>query len=442
MTSRGTMTLTLFMLSFGYHAGAWRLPGSRSAEIGRLGLTRDMAKAAEAAKIHAIFFADSQDVGPLRSGSNLGTAIHEPVSVIGALTGHTERIGMIGTMSTTFGEPYNVARQMAGLDLLSDGRVGWNIVTSVMGQRNFGLEAMPDAEDRYRRGTEFVEVVDKLWGSWRDGAILNDPVSGRWVDPERIVDIDHVGEFFTVRGALNMPRPPQGRPLLVQAGQSEAGIRLGARFADVIYTAQPDFAKSIAFYEDFKRRVAAGGRDPERVRILPGIMPLVAPTVAEARELADELARQIVEGPARAQVSRMVGADVSDLSMDERIPPERLVDDGTRSGRWYTIYRPMAEQLTLRELCVELSRAAGHRWLVGTPGTIAEDLIGWFEARAADGFNLNPPSVPTGMQNMFDLLVPELQERGYFQHEYRGDTLRERMGLEILRPSGRRTTIA
>ncbi len=293
------------------------------------------------------------------------------------------------------------------------------------------MEQLPDPETRYRRATEFTEVVLKLWDSWAPDAIINDRAGGRWVESDRIRDIEHVGEFFQVQGALNMPRPPQGRPLLVQAGQSEAGKTLGARFADAIYTAQPDREKSIEFYADFKRRVAANGRDPEKVRILPGVMPVVAPTLAEAREHADELARCVDEVSGRATVARVLGASVDDLDLDDRIPADRIVDGPHRDARFKTLYSRMAAEMTVREFMVALSRGHGHRWIVGTPATVADSLIEWFEARAADGFNLNPPSVPHGMDAMLTLLVPELQERGYFQDDYRGDTLRERIGAEL-----------
>lgn len=431
-TPKRQMALTLFMLSFGYHTDAWRHPESRANEIGQLTLARDMVRAAEAAKIHAVFFADSQDVASIRSGGNRATGLHEPISSIGAMIGFTEKIGLLGTMSTTFSEPYNVARQFAGLDMLSNGRVGWNIVTSIMGNKNYGLADMPDPEDRYRRATEFVEVVKKLWESWEADAVIDDRESGWWADPDKIHDINHVGEFFDVQGALNMPRPPQGHPVLVQAGQSPAGIELGSSVADAIYTAQPRKDKSLEFYANFKRLIAEKGRNPDKVKILPGIMPIVGRTQAEADEIADELARYINPIHGREQLDRVLDVDTSDLDLDEKVPAERLIDGPGRHERWRTLYSPMARDLTIRQMIVELSRASGHQWMAGTASKIADHMIEWFDDRACDGFNLNPPHVPVGMHLMLDLLVPELQERGYFQHDYQGDTLRERMDLEII----------
>ena len=424
------MVLTMFMLAFGYHNDAWRLPNSRSEVVSRLSIISDMAKAAEAAKLHAIFFADSNDASTIRQNGVRGLSIYEPVSLMGALIGKTEKLGLVGTASTTFSQPFSVARQFAGLDLLSDGRIGWNVVTSVSGYQNFGYQAMPDHEFRYRRATEFVQVVQALWDSWDQDAIVNDRERGVWVESDRVHDIDHVGEFFTVKGPLNMPRSPQGRPFIVQAGQSPAGIELGASVGDATYTVQPDQAKSIEFYDEYKKIVRGKGRDPEKVKILPGIMPIVGETLGEAEELAADLANCIDVVAGRAMVARMLKVDISDLELDDKIPLERLVDSGQEWARW-KLYRDMAENLTLGGVMIELSRAVGHRWMIGTPSMIADSMIEWFDNRACDGFNLNPPSVPDGMNSMLTLLVPELQERGYFQHEYKGDTLRERIGAEL-----------
>jgi len=433
-TPNRKMALTLFCLPFGYHTDAWRHPESRAEELGHLEFTRDIVQAAERAKIHAVFFADSQDATSVRTGGNRATGINEPISSMGAMIPLSEKVGLMGTMSTTFEEPYNVARQLAGLDTLSSGRIGWNIVTSIFGNQNYGLARMPDPAIRYRRATEFVEVVKKLWDSWESDAVISDREGGWWVDPDKMHDINHVGEFFNVQGPLNMPRPPQGHPVLIQAGQSEDGIGLGSSVADAIYTAQAEKENSQAWYAAFKAKVQAKGRDPELVKILPGIMPIIGETQAEADEIAAELASYINPVHARKTVERVLYVDTSDLDMDERVPAERLVDSDEHHSRWHTIYKPMALRMTIREMGVELSRASGHQWVAGTAQSVADLMIDWFDSRACDGFNLNPPHIPVGMHKMLDLLVPELQERGYFQEDYRGDTLRERMGLRIIEP--------
>lgn len=422
------MVLTMFMLPFGYQNDAWRAPNSRAEDVGSLEFITEMTIAAERAKLHAVFFADSNEGGPLLSGDNRGVTIYEPISTLGALSAQTKHIGLIGTASTTFSEPFSVARQFASLDNLSQGRSGWNVVTSFTGFRNFGLEEMPDPEIRYRRATEFVEVVNKLWRSWQPGAVIADRAHGLWVDPHKVSHIDHEGTHFRVQGPLNVLRPVQGRPLIVQAGQSPAGIELGTSVADAIYTMQSDRSKSIDFYREYKQKVADKGRDPEQVKLLPGIMPIVGRTEQEAHELSDELASYIRVDSGRRTVATMLDVDIDDLDLKDKIPPERMVDGPSRMDRW-RVYRDIALDCTLGELITELSRAMGHRWMVGSAERIAEDLIDWFEHRACDGFNLNPPSVPEGMNAMLSLLVPALQERGYFQADYSGSTLRESMGV-------------
>lgn len=424
------MSLTMFTTLFGYHNDAWRHPHSRSEEIGTLGLMRDVVKSAEAAKLDAVFIADSFSARPLRKGGYRGASVYEPLTTLASMVGFTDKIGLIGTQSTTFNEPYHVARQFASLDMLSGGRAGWNVVTSNNGNENFGLEEMPLPEERYRRATEFVEVVKKLWDSWDADAIVNDKAQSLWVDNDRIRNVNHRGELFAVEGPLAIPRSPQEWPVLVQAGQSPSGIELGSSIADLIYTVQPNKANAVEWYTMYKDKVRKKGRDPEKVKIMPGIMPITGRTQSEADELARELENCIDESNGRAMVSGLIDADISDIGLDERIPQERFVEDPKHIERWY-LFRDLAKESTLWELIVHLSRAVGHRVMVSTPDRIAESMIDWFESRACDGYNLNPPSVPEGMQNMFDLLVPELQERGYFRGDYVGDTFRERSGLTV-----------
>lgn len=424
------MTLTMFMIGFGYHNDAWRHPDSRAEDVGSLELMVDMAQAAERAKLDAVFFADNQSSGAIRSNSVRGAALYEPVATMGALIGHTEKIGLIGTMSTTWSEPFPLARQFATLDRLSGGRIGWNAVTSVAGNENFGRADMPLPERRYERAHEFADVVCKLWGSWDRDAIIVDREGNRWLDPDKVRQIDHVGEHFQVQGPLSIPPSPQGRPVIVQAGQSAAGVEFGSSFADLIYTVQPERDAAIAFRDDYRRRVEAKGRGADAVRILPGIMPITGATKREAEELAAELTACIHEPGARRMISRLLDVEVDDLDLDDLIPAERLVDGPHRMERWRH-FRDLAERMTLHELMVHVSRAVGHRVVIDTPEKIADTMIDWFDAGACDGFNFNPPSVPEGMERMFSLLIPVLQERGYFRDEYVGDTFRERSGLSL-----------
>ncbi|GAA3214656.1 NtaA/DmoA family FMN-dependent monooxygenase [Microbacterium terregens] len=436
-TPRGQMVLTMFMLSSGFQMDSWRDPRSRSEEIGELSLIADMATAAERAKLHAVFFGDGVDVGTIRDNNIRNTGLYEPISSMGALIGATDKIGLVGSVSTTFSEPYNVARQLTGLDRLSGGRVGWNIVTSLFGgYQNFGQSEMPSPEARYRRAQEFVDVALKLWDSWSDDAVLNDRVSGQWADISKIRDIDYEGEHFSVKGALNMPRSPQGHPVLFQAGQSPAGLQLGASVADAIYTAQPDLESMRVFSDRVRAQAVTSGRDPGSIKILPGVVPIVGRTAREAEELSQELESFIDLVAGRRRLSFAAGISIDDLDLEESIPAERFVEGPQNSSRWHSFRRMALEEgLTVRQMIVAFARAGGHRILIGSAEDVARDMIDWFDRGVCDGFNLDPPSIPDGMNRMLELLVPLLQERGYFQTDYTGDTLRERMGFA--RPAGR-----
>lgn len=425
------MILTLFMAPTGYHKDSWRRPGSRSEELGEFSLIRDMVQAAENAKIHACFFADILSVSPVMDGNLKFQGLYEPITSLAALAAQTERIGLIGSASTSFYEPYNLSRLISGVDHLSGGRAGWNIVTSWIGNENFGLAELPGPEERYRRATEFVEVANKLWDSWGDDAVINDREAGWWADPKKITPIQHEGEFFGVNEALNMNRSPQGRPVLVQAGSSRPGLELGSSVADAIYTVQSVKESAVEFYKHFKGLVAGKGRDPEQVHVLPGVLPIIGDSDKEAQDIANELANYVNIDHGRAWLSNQLKIDVQDIDPDEQVPAERFVDDGSHNSRWH-LYRRLAvdEKLSLRELILEDARAGGHMWLTGTASTVADRLIDWFDSRACDGFSLNPSHVPEGMQAMFDKLVPELQNRGYFHEDYAGRTLRENMGID------------
>lgn len=427
------MTLTIFMISAGYHYDSWCRPGSRSEELGYLPLVADMARRAEAAKLDAIFFGDVTTAGPIPGADPTVAGHYEPLTTLAALSALTSNIGLIGTASTTFSEPYNVARQFSGLDSLSGGRAGWNIVTSSMGNENYGIEAMPSPDERYRRATEFVDVVTRLWDSWSDDAVVNDRARGWWADPERIRAIDHVGEFYRVQGPLNMRRSPQGRPVMVQAGSSKDGMELGAAVADAIYTAQPDREASIAFYERFKALVRGNGRNPDQVKILPGIVPIIGETEKEAQEIARNLGEHVHMETARHHLERRLDMKLDDLDLDERIPLERFNTESAANSRSRTeIFLRLSEEggYTLRDLIIENARGHGHGWIVGSASQAADRMIDWFDRRACDGFSLNSPFIPGGLELICDRLVPELQERGYFRTEYEGSTLRENLGLE------------
>lgn len=428
------MHLTTFVMPLGYHRNSWRRENSRAEEVPGLPFLLEIAEMAEAAKLDSLFFGDIVHASATMRGDTMMNGFYEPMTTLAAIAARTSHIGLIGTMSTSLYEPYNVARLLASLDHISNGRAGWNIVTSGDGFQNFGLDAAPEPEERYRRSEEFVRVVEALWDSWSDDAVPVDRARGEWVDPTKLRKINFEGEYFKVEGPLNMPRSPQGRPVLVQAGSSGPGMNLGSSVANVIYTAQPDFALAVDFYAKMKQLVADKGRRPEEVKVIPGIVPVVADTQAEADEIAAELSSFLDIEQGRTQIAGDLGVDLSDLELSEPIPAERFEGIGTLSSRQGIYRRKSLEQsMSLQDLIFDRARSTGHQWIAGTPATIADRMQEWFLGGACDGFNLNSPYNPDGFERICTKLVPELQSRGLFRTEYEESTLRGHIGVP--RPS-------
>jgi N-acetyl-S-(2-succino)cysteine monooxygenase len=433
MTKRSDeMVLAVLIGGVGNHIGAWRRPTSRVEEKYGLSLFKDVVGWAEAAKLHAVFIADTLrlETDTLRTQP---LAHLEPVTLLSALAAVTEHIGLIGSISTTFSEPFNVARQLASLDHLSGGRAGWNLVTSAWGEENFGRE-LPSHDERYERGAEFAEVLFELFDSWDEDALVLDRERGLYADPEKVRRIDHVGRHFDVRGPLNLARSPQGRPIVAQAGSSGTGQDVAARFADVVFTTgRTTDEDSLAFYRSLKRRVADHGRDPGEVKILPGVSPIIGETESEARAIERELNGYIDLDAGRLRLARqLAGSDLSGLELDEPIPLERLPEEAAVEGRRsrYGVYRALIQEgWSLRRLIEWEVSSAGHFVPVGAPEQIADLLVERFEGGAADGFILLPSYLPEGFALLTDALVPILQDRGVFQTEYAGNTLRENLGL-------------
>ncbi len=428
------MALTTFVIPAGHHKDAWRRAGSRIEEVPGLDYVTELTQMAERAKIDAVFFGDVAHANPTLRGDIKTNGYYEPISTLSALAARTTHIGLIGTMSTSFESPYTVARQIAGVDHMSNGRAGWNLVTSFDGFANYSKEGIPAPEDRYRRATEFAEVVTRLWDSWADDAVIADRTGGHYADLGKVRRINHSGEHFQVEGPAPGPRAPQGHPIIVQAGSSGPGLELGSSVADAIYTAQPVKERAVEFYADFKKMLSAKGRNPDHTHVLPGILPIIGETASEAEELAAELASYVNIEFGRKQVEAGLKMDLSELSEDEQIPEEWFSLDPNMGSRYHVFRRKSVEQkMTLRDLIVDLARSAGHQWIIGTPQSIADVMVDWFESYACDGFNLNSPYNPGGMQQMCEKLVPELQNRGYARAEYEGATLRDHFGLP--RPS-------
>ncbi len=333
-----------------------------------------------------------------------------------------------------------MARAFASLDHISEGRAGWNIVTSA-GQdeaRNFGLTGRPDHEARYARATEFVQLANALWDSFDDEAVVADKASGIYADTDLIAPVDHHGEHFAVRGPLNIRRPVQGYPLLVHAGSSESGKEYAARFAEAVFTAQQTLAEALAFYTDLKGRLAAHGRRPEDLLILPGISPVIGRTEEEAKAKEAELNALINPAYGLAQLSSMLDHELTVADLDGPLPPVSAGTEGNQSRKQLVLDLSAREGLTVRRLIERLAGGRGHRVFAGTFSQVADQIREWFEQGAADGFNVMPPTLPGGLDDFVDLVVPELQRRGLFRTEYTGSTLRDHYGLH--RPANPNTT--
>ncbi len=428
MNSR-MMHLNLFLFGCGHHRGAWRHPNSSVERLGDIRYYEQLAQTAERGKLDAVFFADGHAVGNVADGSSW---FLEPLTALAAMSRATERIGLISTVSSTFSTPFHAARQVASLDHISGGRMGWNVVTSMFDveARNHGYESMPAHAERYRRAEEFVEVVLKLWDSWTDDALQYDRV-GHYADPDKVTPIHHRGEYFLVDGPLNVPRPPQGHPVLFQAGASEQGRELAARRAEAIYAVAYDLSAAQDYYRDIKRRVKAAGRSAP-VPIMPGLVTYVAATAEEAKAKQRELDDLLPVAASLRQLGLYTAQDCMTWELDAPVPPLPSLDAFTGpKGRYSTILRIIAtEHPTVRQLLGRLAAGGGHCTLVGTPEQIADQMEHWFFNEGADGFNLMPPLLPDGIEDFVEQVVPVLQRRGLFRTEYDSYTLRGHLGLD------------
>lgn len=430
--------INLFIYNRGHHEASWRHPGSSPRALTDIQHYVDCARKAEAACFDSIFLADT-----LAAPQDLNSASRiwlEPLTALGSLAVTTERIGLIATASTSYTEPFNLARQFASLDHASNGRVGWNIVTtfSIPASRNFGNSLRLNHAERYDKGEEFVEVVNALWDSWADDAIVDDRSSGVFARQDRIRAINHEGPNFQVAGPLNLPRCPQGRPVLVQAGSSDRGIDFAAKHAEAIFTAHLDKSSAQAFYRNLKARVADVGRSPSQALVLPGLSPMIASTESEAKRLEKDLNDLGDPEVGLLKLSdRFDGEDFSHLPLDRPLRVEDFPDpaknEGTRSRVDLILGFVRDERPTLRQLLGRLAGARGHFVMAGTPEQVADVMEDWVDSAAADGFNLMPPLLPMMLDVFAQEVVPILRRRGRFRKEYEGHTLRDHYGLA--RPS-------
>jgi FMN-dependent oxidoreductase (nitrilotriacetate monooxygenase family) len=426
--------LNLFIHGRGHHEASWRHPASSSLPLTDIRYYQDLAQRAETALFDSIFFADQ-----LALGGDVTQAPRtwlEPITVLAALATATSRVGLIATASTTYTEPFNLARQFASIDHISDGRAAWNIVTTWLATaaENYGGAGQVSHADRYARGEEYMAVVKELWDSWAADAVIDDTASGFYARRERIRPINHRGEFYTVTGPLNMPRCPQGRPVLVQAGSSDSGRRFAARHADAVFTAHMAKPTAKEFYADLKGLAAAEGRNPEHILILPGLSAMIGSTEAEAQRLAREVNDLTDPVVGRKRLSgRFGGHDFSHLPLDRPLAPEDFPDPNSvqaaRSRAEVILNLVRRDKPTLRQLLGYLAGARGHYVMAGTPEQVADLIEDWLMDGAADGFNIMPPVLPAQLDVFSAEVLPLLQRRGLFRTEYSGTTLREHYGL-------------
>jgi alkanesulfonate monooxygenase len=430
------MKLGLNIVASGAHAAGWRMPDAQADAALDIKLWIRMAQAAEAARIHFMFWADGIAVRhSARDDDELSYIaridVFEPLTLIGALAAVTERIGFIASASTTYNEPYHVARKFASLDYISQGRVGWNVVTSWSENEahNFGRDRHMEHGLRYRRAEEFVDVVLGLWDGWEDDAFIRDKASGRYFDPAKLHNLDHVGENFSVKGPLNVARPLQGYPLIAQAGSSGPGQNLGARIADVIYTMQKTREEALAFSRSVKSHANAAGRDPDTMLVMPGILPIMGRTRQEAADRWEQL-QSLVHPRLGLPMLAPTFGDLSGHDLDGPAPPPLTGSNAVKSGHEKLAARARLPGMTIRKLYQDMAGASGHQILVGTAADVADLMEDWFAAGACDGFNIMPCFMPGPAMEAFEWLVPELQRRGLAQTEYEGDgTLRASMGV-------------
>ncbi|ALU62761.1 nitrilotriacetate monooxygenase [Pseudomonas syringae pv. lapsa] len=433
-TTARQMKLGAFLMATGHHVAAWRHPEVPADAGLDFKHYRHVARVAEAAKFDALFVADSVAAATGDIASRMARSDHfEPLTLLSALSAVTEHIGLIATATTTYNEPYHVARKFASLDHLSGGRAGWNLVTSdaAAEAQNFGRAEHVGHAERYSRAREFHQVVTGLWDSWADDAFTRDKTSGEYYDPGRLHVLNHQGEHFSVKGPLNVARSPQGQPVVVQAGSSEVGRDLAAQTAEVVFTAQTSLASAQAFYADLKGRLSAYGRAVDSLKIMPGVFIVVAETEALAKAKFDSFQELVEPRVGVALLGRMLGNfDLSGYPLDGPLPELPLTDSGQRSRQKLLTELADQENLTLAQLGRRIAGGRGHYSLIGTPEQIADELQRWFEQGAADGFNVLVPHLPGGLEDVAQLLVPELQRRGLFRTEYEGTTLRENLGLQ------------
>lgn len=434
--SERKLSLGLFVYAFGHSPAGWLHPGSPVDAATSLPYFQTLARTAEDALLDFLFFADlpASGEGSYEFRSRVPTHMNrfEPITLLSALAASTKNIGLAATASTSFTEPFNVARQFASLDHLSGGRSAWNVVTSdhVSAARNFGKDQMDPHEVRYARAREHLEVVNGLWDSFESDALKLDRTSGVYLDANKVHPLNHKGPHFSVRGPLNISRSPQGKPVIAQAGGSEEGMDFAAETADVVFTVAGTIEKARTFRQSLHDRMKRFGRTPDQIKVLPGINIIVGETDEAARAKLEELLSAMHPEAGKALLSQFLETDLSDISFDDKFPVERLPTQAKGSKSLFETMSEFVRQgLTLRELVRVFAEKQAGNGILGSPGRVADFMEDWMKGEAADGFILLLPSLPSSLTDVAQLLVPELQRRGLFRTEYEGTTLRANLGL-------------
>lgn len=435
------MHVGVFFKNTGHHIAAWRHPGSQHDAGINIQHYVECAQASEQAGMDFLFFADSAavreaDIEPL-SRSSQYTAYFEPTTLLSALAMMTKHIGLVATQTSSYNEPYNIARRFASLDHLSGGRAGWNCVTSGNHAEayNFGRDEHYEHDERYRMAHEFVEVVKGLWDSWDDDAFVYDREGGRFFNPESLHRLNHEGKYFKSRGPLNVPRAPQGYPVIFQAGISDAGKELAAATAEGVFSGELTIEGSQKHYADIKSRMGRYGRATDELRVMPGLTAIVGRTAAEARDKEEELAQLIHPVVGREYIATLLGIDLSDCDVEDHLPDRESKTRKTAGIAISVKALAARESLTIRQLYERLAGSHGKLTMRGSVMEVADEMQSWFEGRACDGFIFQPMTMPGDLNNIYELLVPELQNRGLIRIGYDGATLRD--NLELKRPASR-----
>jgi FMN-dependent oxidoreductase (nitrilotriacetate monooxygenase family) len=431
----GQLKLGAFLHPSGHHIAAWRHADANAAAAVDFGHWTELARTAERGKFDMLFLADMSAMRnwPMERSSRVHTYVagFEPITLLSALSAVTTRIGLVATATTTYNEPFHVARKFASLDHLSSGRAGWNLVTSTnVGEAfNFGREKHLEHDARYDRAAEFARVVRGLWDSWDDDAFVRDKEGGRYFDPAKVHPLNHKGEHFSVRGPLNVPRSPQGRPIMVQAGTSDVGQELAAEVADVLFANSHILEHAQQLCAALKGRLAKFGREPDDLKVMPGLVPIIGSSQQDADDTFDRLQSLVHPDVGLQLLGELLGSvDLSGYPLDGPLPEIKTT---TGSHTALKLFTDMAKRdnLTIRQL-YQRAVLRGHNVVCGTPATIADLMEEWFTQGAADGFNIMPPYLPGGLDDFVSQVVPELQRRGLFRTRYEGHTLRENLGLK------------